>query len=191
MMIVVLLLLDSVVVATVVGGGTVGVILVALNELTSAVITSPEGRTTRKSPDLTAASSLAIVLIKSSVDWPFWGVIVKVTLMLPDSAKKSRMQLLFVTFQRDCRTFRVNSLIEPLTLLKLTPLNTIVTVNPFAVLSHLSSPPQRSGLKQMPVTLHMIFPVELNGNKYYFPYNNYDITHTLIGQGVLTLPNGI
>lgn len=171
MMIVVLLLLDSVVEATVVGGGTVGVILVALNELTSAVMTSPEGRTTRKSPDLTAASSLAIVLIKSSVDWPFRGVIVKVTLMLPDSAEKSRMQLLFVTFQRDCRTFRVNSLIEPLTLLKLA-LNTIVTVNPFAVLSHLSSPPQRSGLKQMPVTLHMIFPVELNGNKYYFPYNN-------------------
>ena len=172
MMIVVLLLLDSVVVATVVGGGTVGVILVALNELTSAVMTSPEGRTTRKSPDLTAASSLAIVLIKSSVDWPFWGVIVKVTLMLPDSAKKSRMQLLFVTFQRDCRKFRVNSLIEPLTLLKLTPLNTIVTVNPFVVFSHLSSPPQRSGLKQMPETLHMIFPVELNGNKYYVPYNN-------------------
>ena len=114
MMIVFLLLLDSVVVATVAGGGTVGVILVALNELASAVMTWPEGRATRKSPDLTAASSLAIVLIKSSVDWPFWGVIVKVTLMLPASAEKSRMQLLFVTFQRDCRQFCVNASSEPI-----------------------------------------------------------------------------
>ena len=118
MMIVVLLLLDSVVVATVLAtvGGTVGVTLVALNE--SAVMTSPEDRVTRKLPDLTAASSLAIiVLMKSSVDWSFWGVIVKVTLMLPACVAKFRMQLLFVTFLTDCKTFRVNASSEPTILL--------------------------------------------------------------------------
>lgn len=120
MMIVVLLLLDSVVVVTVLAtvGGTVGVTLVALNELTSAVMTSPEGRVTRKLPDLTAASSLAIiVLMRSSVDWPFWGVIVKVTLMLPACVAKFRMQLLFVTFLTDCKKSRVNVSSKPIILL--------------------------------------------------------------------------